>query len=135
NVRKQADGAGRGRQDRLGPHVEAGQNGIQNGVEYRIDFLPGTEIVSSLKDLIIRKMEPGDIDAIPLVFASWNKFRPQYEKYFEENNAGKRVTLVAEVNDKVAGYANVLWTSKFSPFSDAGIPEINDPTRIGGAPE
>jgi GNAT superfamily N-acetyltransferase len=77
-------------------------------------------------DLVIRKMEPADIDAIPFVFASWNKFRPQYETYFKENGAGQRVTLVATINDKVVGYANVLWTSKYPPFAEAGIPEIND---------
>lgn len=71
-------------------------------------------------------MEPGDIDMIPSVFASWNKFRPQYEHYFQENNAGTRVTLVATVDGKLAGYGNVLWTSKYPPFAEAGIPEIND---------
>jgi hypothetical protein len=36
-------------------------------------------------DLVIRKMEAADIDSIPAVFAAWNKFLPQYQKYFEEN--------------------------------------------------
>jgi GNAT superfamily N-acetyltransferase len=99
--------------------METGKDGVQNRPEYQLAFCLSM-------DLVIRKMEPADIDAIPSVFASWNKFRPQYEKYFQENEAGKRVTLVATINDKVAGYANVLWTSKYPPFSDAGIPEIND---------
>jgi GNAT superfamily N-acetyltransferase len=77
-------------------------------------------------DLVIRRMEPGDIDAISLIFASWNKFRPQYEQYFKENHDGTRVTLVATIGGEVAGYVNVLWTSKYPAFADAGIPEIND---------
>jgi GNAT superfamily N-acetyltransferase len=71
-------------------------------------------------------MEPGDIDAIPSVFVAWNKFRPQYEKYFEENRVGERLTLVAFINGDLAGYTNVLWISKYPPFAQANIPEIND---------
>jgi len=55
-----------------------------------------------------------------------NKTREQYERYFAENQAGERVTLVAVTDESVVGYANVLWRSYYEPFRLVGIPEIND---------
>lgn len=74
----------------------------------------------------IRKMVRGDVDAIAETFRSWNKRREQYERYFEENRRGGRVTLVAVVGGEVVGYANVLWESDYEPFRRGGVPEIND---------
>ena len=47
-------------------------------------------------------MSPDDVDAITSAFASRNKRREQYVRYFEEQHAGERVTLVA-VSDRVIG--------------------------------
>ena len=57
----------------------------------------------------IRKMVKSDIEAIAATFASWNKTREQYDRYFDENERGVRVTFVALVDNNVVGYANVLW--------------------------
>lgn len=59
-------------------------------------------------------------------FAAWNKPAGQYARYFEENLAGTRVTLVGFVDGEIAGYGNLLWQSDYLPFVSAGIPEIAD---------
>lgn len=74
----------------------------------------------------IRRMQEEDIQFLAEAFASWNKPRKQYERYWAENKAGSRVTLVAWVEGQVAGYTNVLWQSGYEPFREAEIPEIND---------
>ena len=55
-----------------------------------------------------------------------NKTLEQYERYFEENQAGGRVTLIATVGESVVGYINILRQSYYEPFRLEGIPEIND---------
>jgi predicted N-acetyltransferase YhbS len=77
-------------------------------------------------DYTIRKMLYADIETVFEVFATYNKKREQYERYFEENQTSKRVTLIATVGETVVGYTNVLWQSGYEPFLSDGIPEIND---------
>lgn len=77
-------------------------------------------------DYAIRKMTPGDVDAIAETFRTWNKTREQYVRYFDENRRGERVTLVAVSGEEVVGYVNVLWASGYEPFRRADVPEIND---------
>lgn len=77
-------------------------------------------------DYAIRRMTRGDIGAIADTFARMNKRREQYERYFGENQSGRRVTLVAVAGEEVVGYANLLWESGYQPFRLEGIPEIND---------
>lgn len=74
----------------------------------------------------ISPMTEADVDGIYLAFASWNKTRAQYERYFEENRAETRITFVAHRGTEVVGYANVLWQSDYLPFSETGIPETSD---------
>jgi GNAT superfamily N-acetyltransferase len=74
----------------------------------------------------IGKMIRSDIEATARTFLSWNKKREQYERYFEENQRGERVTLVAVMGGGVIGYANVLWVSGYEPFRRGDVPEIND---------
>jgi GNAT superfamily N-acetyltransferase len=76
--------------------------------------------------IAILRMKPEHIDALTAAFASWNKPADQYARYFAENQAGTRVTLVGFVDGALAGYGNLLWQSDYAPFADAGIPEIND---------
>ena len=83
-------------------------------------------------DYAIRRMVRGDIGAITDTFVRMNKRREQYERYFEENLSGRRVTLVAVAGGEVVGYTNVLWESGYGPFRLEGIPEINDLNVIDG---
>ena len=71
-------------------------------------------------------MVESDIDRIAEAFKGWNKQRDQYEQYWQENQNGKRVTLVAMLEEQVIGYTNVVWHSDYEPFCEAGIPEIHD---------
>ena len=77
-------------------------------------------------EFIVRQMSVGDVDGMARAFASRNKRREQYVRYFEEQQAGERVTLVAVSGGQVIGYTNVLWRSDYEHFSESGIPEIND---------
>src|SRR5436189_2176123 len=74
----------------------------------------------------VRQMLRSDIGPIAEAFASMSKTREQYERYFEENETGGRVTLVAFLGGDVVGYTNILWQSYYEPFQRDGIPEIND---------
>jgi len=71
-------------------------------------------------------MVESDIVGIAQTFASWNKTREQYERYFDENQRGERITIVALINENVVGYTNVLWRSDYEPFRRDDVPEIND---------
>jgi GNAT superfamily N-acetyltransferase len=74
----------------------------------------------------IQRMAPSHVDALTAAFTSWNKPAGQYARYYAENLAGTRVTLVGFVDGQLAGYGNLLWRSDYAPFIEAGIPEIND---------
>lgn len=74
----------------------------------------------------IRRMIAEDIDRIVAIFSIWNKFRPQYERYFEEQQRGERIVLVALMDDTVVGYVTLLWQSHYPPFRESSIPEIAD---------
>lgn len=74
----------------------------------------------------IRRMIESDIDRIVDTFSVWNKFRPQYERYFGEQQQGERIVLVALVGETVVGYVTLVWQSGYPPFREAGIPEIVD---------
>lgn len=77
-------------------------------------------------DIVIRRMVESDIDGIAEAFKSWSKTREQYERYWQQNQHGQRVTLVAALGEQVIGYANLVWQSDYEPFCEAGIPEIHD---------
>jgi GNAT superfamily N-acetyltransferase len=77
-------------------------------------------------DYTIRRMLHSDIVDVAETFARKNKKLEQYERYFEENQQGVRVTLVAAVGEAAVGYANILWQPDYEPFLSDGIPEIND---------
>jgi len=80
------------------------------------------------KAALIREMRAVDCAVIAQAFADqgWYKPQTQYERYFQEQNDGKRVVLVAEVENVFAGYLTVLWESHYMPFKQAEIPEIVD---------
>lgn len=74
----------------------------------------------------IRNMIQSDIDKLITAFAGWNDRSEQYERYWRENQAGQRITIVALCGEDIAGYTNLVWQSDYAPFREAGIPEIND---------
>ena len=55
-----------------------------------------------------------------------NRSEAEYHRYYEQSLRGERVALVAEDKAGFAGYVTIEWTSGYSPFRAAGIPEIVD---------
>ncbi len=78
--------------------------------------------------LVIRRLRRDDAEPIAAAFAAqgWHKPAEQYHAYATEQESGRRITLVAEVEGVFAGYLNVLWESWYSAFREAAIPEIAD---------
>ena len=76
----------------------------------------------------IREMDKKDVQTVATAFSAqgWQKPIEQYEAYLQETIAGIRVVLLAEFAGMFAGYLSIVWESKYSPFRDAGIPEIVD---------
>jgi GNAT superfamily N-acetyltransferase len=60
-------------------------------------------------------------------FEQNNKHRTDeyYELCLEENQSGMRVTLLAIVNNKVAGICHLKYESSYPYFYDQKIPEVN----------
>jgi GNAT superfamily N-acetyltransferase len=79
-------------------------------------------------DLSIREMEPDDVPMISSAFSAigWNKPEGRCNRYCKEQEAGKRVVLVAFVIGEFAGYGNIVWKSDYPPFREQSIPEIWD---------
>jgi GNAT superfamily N-acetyltransferase len=75
-----------------------------------------------------RALAPGDPPVFEAAFAAigWRKPAPQYVRYLDEQAAGTRDVVVAEVDGAFAGYLTVLWEPSYPPFRDAQIPEIQD---------
>jgi GNAT superfamily N-acetyltransferase len=76
----------------------------------------------------IHLLTAGDIPAIAaaVVALGGNKPATQYEGYLAEQRRGEREALVAWQGKAFVGYVTIVWTSKYAPFRDAGIPEIVD---------
>ena len=89
-------------------------------------------IVGRMKDMTdvpsVREMTHEDPQIMAEVFRAqgWNKPQDQYEKYYGEQTGSRRTVLVAELKGKFVGYLTIVWESDYSPFRDAGIPEIVD---------
>lgn len=79
-------------------------------------------------NLHIRPLKDQDPVIISQAFCGqgWEKSAGQYIQYLAEQQAGERVTLVAELDGVFAGYVNVLWNSYYPSFREQRIPEIND---------
>ena len=77
----------------------------------------------------IRDLTADDPAAIAHAFAAvgWpGKTVEQYHRYVQEQMDGTRTVLVATVSGRFAGYVTICWTSGYSPFRTASIPEIAD---------
>jgi GNAT superfamily N-acetyltransferase len=83
-----------------------------------------------LQRLLIRPMQQDDPPAMATAFADMHKSQGQFERYWDENVQGTRVTLVAVLEEKVVGYTNVIWEPDYPPFRQRGIPEIHDMNTV-----
>lgn len=105
----------------------SGNGGINAKVERQIlaGGLPKMENKSNAA-FVIRPMTQNDIESLARNFVRYNKEREMYDRFWQEHQEGKRVTLVAIANKEVVGYTNLLWRSDYRPFREKGIPEINN---------
>lgn len=78
----------------------------------------------------VRKLTAADCKAIAVAFEEigWSDHKPlsRFERYYSEQNAGVRDTLVADVADKFAGYATIFWKPSYHTFVKDEIPEVQD---------
>ncbi|MFD9899223.1 GNAT family N-acetyltransferase [Mesorhizobium sp. NPDC059025] len=79
-------------------------------------------------DLTIRALEAGDLDLIAATDGgpAWNADSVLWQGYLAEAARDRRVALLAFQGRHVVGYGTLLWQSDYLPFSEAGIPEINN---------
>ncbi len=74
----------------------------------------------------ITRLHSSEIAEVGMALAVLNKSVEQYQQYFEEQVAGRRLVLIARWDHVVAGYVTVSWLPEYPPFRDAGVPEIQD---------
>ena len=79
------------------------------------------------EDVSIRKMIKTDIEAISKGFIKqgWSGRNEVLRDYFDEQEAGERLVLVAILGEKVAGYITILPLAKQGPFARR-YPELAD---------
>ena len=78
-----------------------------------------------------RLIRPISLKDIPTIvgafnFIGWNKPASLFEKYLKETELGERVTWLAFISDKFAGYVTLKWESEYQSFKSQRIPEIMD---------
>ena len=76
----------------------------------------------------LRNMKETDCGLMSEAFQSqgWNKPYKLYEKYVAEQQKGKREIIIAEYENKFAGYLTIKWESNYYYFQKNNIPEIKD---------
>jgi GNAT superfamily N-acetyltransferase len=79
-------------------------------------------------NLTLRALKHEDCESIAHAFAAqrWHKPVELYARYFRQQTAGERDMILAEVDDRFAGYLTIEWRSHYLPFKEADIPEITD---------
>jgi GNAT superfamily N-acetyltransferase len=85
--------------------------------------------------MIIKQLTQSDIKPLIRTFATpltWWNTRRQFQRYWQEQQSGQRIMLIAWCDKEIAGYVNVLWQAQYRGFQEAGIPEINDLVVVAG---
>ncbi len=76
-----------------------------------------------LQRLNIRQMQEDDPPALALAFADMNKTQGQYERYWQENIEGRRVTIIAVLDGEVVEvHKRNLGTGLRKHFVSGGFP-------------
>jgi len=78
--------------------------------------------------VLVRRMTRDDIALVrdAVMALGWDAKRSLYEGYIADQEADRRIVLLAFWEGEFAGYLTVIWESRYPPFRDAGVPEIND---------
>ena len=79
----------------------------------------------------IRELTPQDLPRIVATSggAAWNGgFKKWNERLAEQQDGRRSVLLAVEQNqpENYLGYGSIVWSQRYAPFRDLGIPEIQD---------
>ena len=82
------------------------------------------------KTIRIRSMVPEDCQILYDTYLSygWHPSLAVYEKYYKEQEDGKRLVFIAEYNCTVSGQCTLVLNSAEGPWGNRGYPEIEDLT-------
>ncbi|WP_412755135.1 GNAT family N-acetyltransferase [Legionella pneumophila] len=85
-------------------------------------------LAENQQSIAIKLLELSDIPVLVDAFqkANWQKPYVLFEGYHQEQQQSERVVWVAYVQDQIAGYVTLKWTSHYEPFAHKGVPEIMD---------
>lgn len=80
------------------------------------------------ENITIRSLRFEDAQIIydELFAQNWHPEKEIYDKYYEEQESGKRYVLVAEYLGQVAGYTTLLPKATIGPFAKYEFPEVVD---------
>lgn len=78
--------------------------------------------------VLIRSLNDDDPAIIAAAFQriGHRKQEPQYRRYLNEQEAGRRTCLIATVDERFAGYVTVNWLPAYPGSAELKIPEIQD---------
>lgn len=78
-------------------------------------------------DVTLKKLDSHEVIIWKKAFEEHNKLRTDeyYERCYNENLNGTRVTLLAWVDNKIAGICHLKYESDYPYFNECKIPEIN----------
>ena len=81
-------------------------------------------------DIKVRTLQKRDIPEMTAAFkdSEWKRKIESsfFESFLIEQDAGKRVVLLAFINNDFAGYVTIKWQSYYPPIANRNIPEISD---------
>jgi GNAT superfamily N-acetyltransferase len=78
--------------------------------------------------VVLRPLLPADIANIARTDGgpAWKADKALWEVYLAEQEAGRSAVLMAFEGERVVGYGALFWESKYGPFREAGVAEINN---------
>jgi GNAT superfamily N-acetyltransferase len=78
--------------------------------------------------IVVHTLERDEIGLLAAGFSVYdkNKSVQLFERYFEEEQEGHLICLVANVDGNDVGYLTIWWDSPYVSFSKRSIPEIRD---------
>ncbi|AMV14871.1 GNAT family N-acetyltransferase [Legionella pneumophila serogroup 1] len=100
------------------------------GYEWNMVYMvkPLEAQVVNQHSIVIKALELSDIPVLVDAFqkANWQKPESLFEAYHQEQQQSERVIWVAYIQDQIAGYVTLKWTSHYESFANQGISEIMD---------
>lgn len=91
----------------------------------------GVELINFVMEKCLTTYKVLSFDDIPTIVSAfsqigWNKSARVFENYLKEAETGERLSWVAFVHDRFAGYVTLKWQSQYESFANDQIPEVMD---------